>query len=463
MGTTTGFVKNQKFEGGKYTGYIEHKLQEGEGQVKYSNGDIYDGNWKKGKREGKGTLKLSNNTMYVGIWKLGELHGPGTIFKSGGEKYEGEFINGELCGEIVHTDNKGNVYIGRFKGEKYDGYGVMIYADETIYEGKWKNGQYHGEGELKLKNGKCIKGVFKHGNLKKSYEDEKRYESVDANRTHKKIDYEVTEKNKQIRSGSKPVMSSKYNKNSLDDEYTSFDLNKHDVYRQDTADFGINKPTINRSNLNQEAENPYYTYNPKSTHTNNLKSEQSCNHGNYFKEDTSSSAYNPYQNFNQPSNNPRSPHICCDQNTLNINNLFNDKYCEYNHQNMPKIKNPECYQMYCTQGNNFRANCCNQCLHQNKNPCINDTINNPQVNRVNVNQNSLRCQTPYKESLKLKYEYKTPRPGTRQNSRGKVLNFNNICKMNQKVIMDKKESCFESQSNEKGCKNNIFIREELVD
>jgi hypothetical protein len=41
---------------------------EGYGVHKYSNGDVYEGEYKKDLKHGKGTLKYSNGTIKGGYW-----------------------------------------------------------------------------------------------------------------------------------------------------------------------------------------------------------------------------------------------------------------------------------------------------------------------------------------------------------------------------------------------------------
>ena len=41
----------------------------GTGKYKSNNGDIYDGQWKKGKRHGKGKFEGSDGRLMIGLWK----------------------------------------------------------------------------------------------------------------------------------------------------------------------------------------------------------------------------------------------------------------------------------------------------------------------------------------------------------------------------------------------------------
>ena len=425
MGTTTGHVRNQKFEGGRYTGYIEHKLQEGEGRVEYSNGDIFDGCWKKGKREGQGTLKKSNGTMYVGMWKLGELHGPGIIFKRKGEKFEGEFIYGELNGTVTHRDCQGNIYIGEYKNENYSGYGVMSYADGNVYNGEWNNGLYHGEGEFIFKDGKSCKGFFRDGLMEKSYEDIKRSESVGVDNAHRLKNYEVTKEHH--RGGSKPVPHSKHRKNSLVNNQIHRDPNKYSRKRLETPVVVNDGPYYKTPNYLQthEFENSDSFTDINSTINDELESERSQNSENYYDEGNQKFGIHHHQKFNQAKVYYQSPHFCNNQSIPIMNNLCNQHSCTKIYQNIPQNNYPPaCYHMVCNQCNNFGAVCCSQLLNQNifGNKCCNNHFHchekfiNPQGN-----QNPNKINFVYEH----RNEVKTDRSHNGQIPKNKIFNFNN--------------------------------------
>ena len=56
--------------GDEYKGKLNNNgLREGKGIMKYNNGSIYDGEWKKNLKEGKGIYSLNNND-YIILWFL---------------------------------------------------------------------------------------------------------------------------------------------------------------------------------------------------------------------------------------------------------------------------------------------------------------------------------------------------------------------------------------------------------
>ena len=76
-----------------------------------------------GKPEGAGTLKFTNGTVYEGEFRAGVRHGKGTLTFSSGEEYEGEWVDGVMSGHGV----------GR--------------ADREEYEGAWVANQKAGRGK----------------------------------------------------------------------------------------------------------------------------------------------------------------------------------------------------------------------------------------------------------------------------------------------------------------------------
>lgn len=133
----------------KESGYFLKGKLFGKGEIKYRNGNTYQG-WLKGSlRHGFGKMVYETGVIidgfyeigeYVGEWKRDKRHGKGTMFSNGAK-----FIG-------VYKHDK------KFEGEFID-------IDGTVYEGRFKNNQFHGEGKITFSSGKSIVGTFHNGEL----------------------------------------------------------------------------------------------------------------------------------------------------------------------------------------------------------------------------------------------------------------------------------------------------------
>jgi hypothetical protein len=103
-----------EWKGGKYSGEsIQSKLPHGNGEIIYSNGDKYTGEWKFGLYDGKG-FKLN--------------------FKNKG------ISNGKINGTEEYC------YEGEFKKDNFEGFGRFTWPNLDFYEGEWKNNNMNGKG-----------------------------------------------------------------------------------------------------------------------------------------------------------------------------------------------------------------------------------------------------------------------------------------------------------------------------
>ena len=68
---------------GMYEGEVnEEGLRHGKGNVTYSNGTVYVGQWENGLMHGKGMVRHIDNSWYQGDWKEGRIEGAG-VWKDG--------------------------------------------------------------------------------------------------------------------------------------------------------------------------------------------------------------------------------------------------------------------------------------------------------------------------------------------------------------------------------------------
>jgi hypothetical protein len=70
------------------SGFIDG-MMDGQGCLKFSNGDTYCGSYKHGSKNGKGTFTYSNGDSYVGDFVDDNESGFGVLTYAEGDKYEG--------------------------------------------------------------------------------------------------------------------------------------------------------------------------------------------------------------------------------------------------------------------------------------------------------------------------------------------------------------------------------------
>ncbi|CAL6084541.1 Conserved_hypothetical protein [Hexamita inflata] len=69
--------------------------QSGTAEYKFSNGDIYNGNFLNGKPSGFGVYKWNTGQKYEGNFTNGKIQGKGTLTKESGELIQDIWVNGK--------------------------------------------------------------------------------------------------------------------------------------------------------------------------------------------------------------------------------------------------------------------------------------------------------------------------------------------------------------------------------
>ena len=80
-------------DGQVYTGNFVNWTRNGNGNLTWRNGDVFEGLWTSD-QEGEGTITYSDGTIYVGQWKKDKRHGQGEMKYTHGGTYSGGFQNG---------------------------------------------------------------------------------------------------------------------------------------------------------------------------------------------------------------------------------------------------------------------------------------------------------------------------------------------------------------------------------
>ncbi|XP_047253848.1 uncharacterized protein LOC124887966 isoform X3 [Capsicum annuum] len=106
----------------------------------YSNGDVYEGEFHKG--------KCSGNGVYY-------------YYMSG--RFEGDWVDGKYDGYGVETWARGSRYRGQYRQGLRHGFGVYRFFTGDVYAGEWSNGQSHGCGVHTCEDGSKYVGEFKWG------------------------------------------------------------------------------------------------------------------------------------------------------------------------------------------------------------------------------------------------------------------------------------------------------------
>ena len=95
---------------------------------------------------------------------MGRLTRDPDVRYSNGQSYEGEFRNNKLNGKGVFNWGDGKIYTGNYVNNKKHGYGKLKWNNNSFYEGYWVNNKQHGKGIYCINENK-IKGFFRFGQL----------------------------------------------------------------------------------------------------------------------------------------------------------------------------------------------------------------------------------------------------------------------------------------------------------
>ena len=109
---STGIEMTQRMKNGNLvTGKVENMVIK-KGQIKYVNGDIFNGNISNGKANGLGEIRYINGDFYRGL-----------------------FLNNLKNGDGAMTYKNGSVFKGIFKDDLYEGFGVFRFNNGNMYKG----------------------------------------------------------------------------------------------------------------------------------------------------------------------------------------------------------------------------------------------------------------------------------------------------------------------------------------
>lgn len=155
-----------------------------QGEITWPNGTRYRGGLRSRESlmpspHGKGVMEYSDGTVYDGEFKQGRLDGPGVLKRVDGEVRTGTFVDGQLEGKGSVVEATQTRYEGELRAGNYQGQGRMEFANGTRYEGSFVAGKFQGKGKLSYSDGSVAEGDFLagelHGAITMLYADGTRY------------------------------------------------------------------------------------------------------------------------------------------------------------------------------------------------------------------------------------------------------------------------------------------------
>ncbi|GLT51530.1 hypothetical protein SLA2020_249340 [Shorea laevis] len=154
------YYRSGQYEGdwvdGKYDGY---------GVETWARGSRHRGQYRQGLRHGFGVYRFYTGNVYAGEWSNGQSHGCGVHTCEDGSRYVGEFKWGVKHGLGHYHFRNGDTYAGEYLADKMHGFGVYCFANAHRYEGAWHEGRRQGLGMYTFRNGETQSGHWQNGIL----------------------------------------------------------------------------------------------------------------------------------------------------------------------------------------------------------------------------------------------------------------------------------------------------------
>ena len=160
----TKWVVDPYGDQGEYAGELDAEgLPKGQGTMQYTDGRIYNGEWRQGQWHGTGEAVFMNQDVFQGMYHQDQRHGYGTYKWNDGRVYAGEFCMDQRQGQGTYRWPDGARYEGEFHKGLRHGEGRYTFTDNSVYTGEWRKGKYHGVGECHWADGRTYKGEWATG------------------------------------------------------------------------------------------------------------------------------------------------------------------------------------------------------------------------------------------------------------------------------------------------------------
>ncbi|KAL4339413.1 hypothetical protein GQ457_08G023500 [Hibiscus cannabinus] len=150
---------------GRYEGGWADGKYEGYGVETWARGSRYRGQFRQGLRHGFGVYWFYTGDVYAGEWSNGQSHGCGIHTCEDGSRYVGEFKRGVKHGLGHYHFRNGDRYAGEYFADKMHGFGVYCFANGHRYEGAWHEGRRQGLGMYTFRSGETQSGHWQNGIL----------------------------------------------------------------------------------------------------------------------------------------------------------------------------------------------------------------------------------------------------------------------------------------------------------
>ena len=144
----TSQVKTINYKNGnKYVGEVKNGLRSGKGCLTKKNGNKYSGYWENNKMNGKMEIEYHNGNKFVGVYK-NDIRQYGKMHFSNGDVYEPQWKGDIIEGYGIYDYQCGDRYSGNYLNGKKHGEGVYNWSGGVSFVGNWENGKRTGEGWL---------------------------------------------------------------------------------------------------------------------------------------------------------------------------------------------------------------------------------------------------------------------------------------------------------------------------
>ncbi|KAG0483666.1 hypothetical protein HPP92_011750 [Vanilla planifolia] len=138
-------------------------LQHGTGKYLWTDGCMYEGQWRRGTTFGQGKFSWPSGATYEGHFKAGFMDGFGTHTASSGHTYRGSWSMNHKHGHGTKYFSNGDFYDGEWRVDLPDGHGRYIWANGDEYSGEWRAGIIHGKGSFVWAAGERYDGGWEVG------------------------------------------------------------------------------------------------------------------------------------------------------------------------------------------------------------------------------------------------------------------------------------------------------------